>query len=199
MTYTTHFYDTIAHGCRTSSAVVVPLVLAAHRATSVVDVGCGQGWWGAEFAKYGCDVTGVDGGYVPDRALGRFVELDLMQPFPDLGHFDLAVCLEVAEHLPEARAAGFVADLCALADVVLFSAAIPHQTGAGHINLQWPSYWAAHFAAQGYGFDGSIRELIWTDPLVEPWYRQNLHLAVKGSPVVTLDLVHPVIHEWGRG
>jgi SAM-dependent methyltransferase len=200
--YTPTFYDQIADGCRRSAAVVVPLVLDRLRdilvVPTVVDVGCGQGWWGAELATHGCDVVGLDGGYVDDRQV-PFIEADLAEPLPSIGTFDLAVCLEVAEHLPKARAAGFVADLCVLAPVVLFSAAVPHQSGAGHINLQWPSWWAALFAEHGYVCDPSLRWAIWDDDNVEPWYRQNLMVVSRdAAPVGPLDVVHPVIHEWGR-
>lgn len=199
MSYDPAFYDTIASGCRSSAEVVVPLILDAYPAESVIDVGCGQGWWGAEFGNYGCSLAGIDGEWVRPLRILDFVEHDLTQPLPDMDRFDLAVCLEVAEHLPESRAAGFVADLCRLAPVVMFSAATPHQTGAGHINCQWPSWWAQHFAEHGYGVDGSIRWQIWTDERVEPWYRQNLLIASQGAvPNEPLDVIHPVIHGWGR-
>lgn len=196
------FYDTIRAGCKSSADVVVPLVLKRlGTINTVVDVGCGEGWWAAAFAhRGGCDVLGVDGAYVQSSPLGeRFIARDLTQPL-NLAprRFDLAVSLEVAEHLPESRAAGFVADLCALAPVVLFSAAIPHQSGAGHINCQWPTYWADLFYRHGYDFDGSIRFDIWDDERIEPWYRQNLHIATTGCRSTTLDLVHPTIHGWGR-
>lgn len=198
-TYDQGFYATIAAGCRSSAEIVVPLILAEVGASSVIDVGCGQGWWGAEFAAYGCEVTGVDGDYVPDQQIPNIVAHDLGTPLPDLGSFDLAVCLEVAEHLPPERAASFVADLCRLADVVVFSAAAPHQTGAGHVNCQWPSYWAELFGRHGYQVDGSLRWSIWTDDQVEPWYRQNLLVASPDAiPSEPLDVIHPVIHRWGR-
>lgn len=198
--YDPGFYATIAAGCRSSAEIVVPLILAEVSASSVLDVGCGQGWWGAEFAAYGCEVTGVDGDYVPDQQIPNIVAHDLSTPLPDLGRFDLAVCLEVAEHLPSDRAAGFVADLCELAQVVVFSAAAPQQTGAGHVNCQWPSYWAELFAQHRYQVDGSLRWSIWTDVRVEPWYRQNLLIAQRGivAPPEPLDVIHPVIHGWGR-
>lgn len=197
--YTAAFYDAIAHGARTSAAVLVPLILSRHPASTVVDIGCGQGWWGAEFERAACMVTGVDGVHVPDRQLDTYVEHDLIDPLPDLGRFDLAVCLEVAEHLPEERAASLVAELCALAPAVVFSAATPHQPGAGHINCQWPSWWAQLFAEHGYKVDGSLRWKVWNDDLVEPWYRQNLLLASpKARRTEPLDVIHPVIHGWGR-
>lgn len=196
MTYTGSFYDVIAPGCRESAAVLVPLILDRHPASTVIDVGCGQGWWGAEFAAHGCEVVGIDGGYVPDRQIPSFVEHDLLAPLPEMGTFDLAVCLEVAEHLAPARAAGFVADLCALAPVVVFSAAIPGQPGAGHVNCRWPSWWADLFAVHGRFLDDSLRDLIWDDDRIEPWYRQNLLIATEEPCDPPRDLTHPVIAGW---
>ena len=43
--------------------------------------------------------------------------------------YDLAICVEYAEHLPEARAASFIGDLTKLAPAIAFSAAIPGQGG----------------------------------------------------------------------
>lgn len=54
--------------------------------------------------------------------------------------FDLAVTVEVAEHLPSSRAQSFVADLVHLASAIAFSAAIPGLGGTKHINEQWPDY-----------------------------------------------------------
>lgn len=198
--YTPSFYDIIADGSRASAAIIAPLVVRDVAPRTVIDVGCGQGWWGAEFARLGADVVGIDGAYVQDRALPHFVEHDLREPLPDVPRADLVVCLEVAEHLPERRAASFIADLCRLGDHVLFSAAIPHQTGAGHIHLRWSSYWAALFLEHGYGCDTSLRWEVWDDARVEPWYRQNIMLASIGyrEHAGPLDVVHPIIHEWGR-
>jgi SAM-dependent methyltransferase len=193
--YDPGFYDIIAPGSQASAGVVVPLVLADHPAQRVVDVGCGQGWWGAEFAAHGCEVLGVDGDWVPSPA----VELhrhDLAESLPSLGTFDLAVCLEVAEHLPEARAEALVEWLCDLAPVVLFSAAIPGQPGAGHVNCQWPSWWHELFARHGRFLADPYREKIWDDERVEPWYRQNLLVATAEQCPGPADLVHPIIRGW---
>lgn len=65
-------------------------------------------------------------------------------------NFDLAVSLQVAEHLPPSSAKGFIDSLAKLAPVVLFSAAIPLQAGAEHLNEQWPEYWAALFKTHDY-------------------------------------------------
>jgi SAM-dependent methyltransferase len=200
MSYTESFYDTISAGSIASAAVLAPIVYEMVNPSTVVDVGCGQGHWGAEFAELGATVHGIDGDYVTNPRI-PFTAHNLEEPLPDVGTFDLAVCLEVAEHLTEQRAASFIAELCALAPTVLFSAAIPHQSGAGHINLQWQSWWATLFTSNGYKVSGSLRWQIWDDPRVEPWYQQNVLLASKTVRVRhtgPMDVVHPVIHEWAR-
>lgn len=203
--YTSDFYETIAAGCRSSAEVLAPLVLRDYdpmQRPTIIDVGCGQGWWGKAFQDLGCDVIGVDGSYVPDAQIA-FIEHDLTEPIDridGLGRFDLVVCLEVAEHLDPELGPFFIDQLTSLGDTVLFSAAVPHQTGAGHVNLRWQSYWANLFSDRGYGVDVTLRTEVWNDDRIEPWYRQNLLLASKhitsiGGPV---DVIHPIIHEWGR-
>lgn len=207
-TYDPQFYNVIRGGAQSSAAAVAPLVFGLVRPASVIDVGCGEGWWAQAFAELGADVIGLDGAYVETSPLGdRFVPHDLAEELPELGPFDLAVCLEVAEHLPAERAAGLVADLVRLAPVVLFSAAIPGQGGTGHVNEQWPRYWTDLFEAQGYAVSGALRWQIWDDDRVENWYRQNLLVAVGPSARSRLDelisspmaypwpVVHPVLYQ----
>lgn len=209
------FYDQIRPGVQASAAVVVPLLLDQFGPTvsRVVDVGCGEGWWAHEFAAHACEVIGVDGAYVAGSPLGdRFLPHDLREPLPShlAGRFDLALCLEVAEHLPAARAGGLVDDLCALAPLVLFSAAIPGQGGVGHIHERWPDYWVGLFDQRGFEVSGALRWQVWDDARVEPWYRQNLLLA--GNPEAAAahpglfrtpqaqpwPVVHPTIYGWRR-
>lgn len=203
--YGTEFYDTIRAGCQASAEVVVPLVLEHLSPQRVADVGCGEGLWGAAFAAAGCNVIGFEGDYV--EAVIPAVVADLEQPGSFSGErFDLAVCLEVAEHLSPGRADSLIEDLCAVAPVVLFSAAVPGQPGNGHVNCQWPSYWTALFKAQGFRVTDALRWQVWDDDRVEPWYRQNLLLATsKPSALPDLfpaapvrDVVHPVIWGWLR-
>ena len=64
---------------------------------------------------------------------------DLAQPLQIDRRFDLALSLEVAEHLPPECGSEFVQTLTDLSSVILFSAAIPFQGGTDHLNEQWPS------------------------------------------------------------
>ena len=162
------------------------MVLDLVGARSVVDVGCGVGSWLSVFRELGVeDILGLDGAYVPRPALqipvDKFQPVDLGRPFSLDRTFDLAVSLEVAEHLEAESAQGFVASLTVLAPVVLFSAAIPFQTGEGHINEQWPAYWAALFREQGYVPVDCLRRKVWSHQDVEWWYAQNMVMYVRGD------------------
>src|SRR5262249_24512785 len=146
-----------------SANALVPRVLDVHPARSVIDVGCGIGSWVKAFADRGVDAVGIDGDHVPREQLvvggGRFIARDLNSAFDPAGlcrdfgraeRFDLAISLEVAEHLAPQRSDALVGELCGLADVVLFAAAIPFQGGAGHVNERWQSWWARKFSENGY-------------------------------------------------
>lgn len=212
--YSSRFYDEIRSGAQASAAVVVPRLFELVQPARVIDVGCGEGHWLLEFAELGAEVIGLDGSYVTSSPLGdRFLPHDLGQPLPEhlAGRFDLAISLEVAEHLPPERAAGFVRDLCQLAPVVAFSAAIPGQGGTGHVNEQWPSYWWDLFEAEGFAVSGALRFELWNDDRVENWYRQNLLIAAAPgelapelvellrSPLAPpWPIVHPVLYNARR-
>jgi SAM-dependent methyltransferase len=150
----------------------------------VLDIGCGVGTWLRAAKDLGAEkVVGVDGDYVDRAALeidpGEFVAHDLTQPLTGKGRFDLAISMEVGEHLPGASAAVLVATLVAHADVVLFSAAIPHQGGTDHINEQWPDYWANLFAGHGYRLVDWTRQRLWNNEAIAYYYRQNGFLYVR--------------------
>jgi SAM-dependent methyltransferase len=87
-------------GARTALAVLLSMI----RPGSMLDVGCGTGVWLLAASELGVsDFVGIDGVDIPERELHipshHFVQRNLEFGF-DLGRrFDLALCLEVAEHL----------------------------------------------------------------------------------------------------
>jgi SAM-dependent methyltransferase len=202
-TYDAAFYAAQAEGSLRSAHRVAPIVWrAAKQPQSIIDVGCGVGTWLAAFRALGAQrIVGLDGAYVDRRQLQidstDFREVDLNQPVSLSEKFDLAMSLEVAEHLLPERSESFVSDLVRLAPVVLFSAAIPDQAGADHINERWQDEWAALFAEQGYRAVDVVRTEIWNDPGVQPWYAQNALLYVSDEVDIAADsdlplrVVHP--------
>ena len=179
--YSRAFYDDLANTALPSARRIVPLVLELARPASVVDVGCGNGSWLKAFGEAGVPtLLGLDGDWVGLDQLviprENFRRWSLERELPADARFDLAVSLEVAEHLPAAAADRFVAGLVRLAPVVLFSAAVPGQGGPHHVNEQWPAYWAERFAAQGAACLDLLRWRLWHDPAVTWWYKQNILL-----------------------
>lgn len=201
------YYESLRQGGRRSAETVLKRVFNLIGPNSIVDFGCGDGTWLAAASRLGAkDVQGVDGTWVPTEALqipkSRFLAVDLASPI-NLGRcFDLAICLEVAEHLPSAAAPVLIRTLTSHAPVVLFSAAIPLQGGEDHMNEAWPSNWRNLFEAQDFACLDVLRSAIWDDPEVELWYRQNLflfasHAHISDHPDLAaagpapLDVVHP--------
>lgn len=184
--YTPEFYAAVEPDARASAEVFVGHLASIWTPQSVIDVGCGRGVWLAEWAKHGVkDLWGIDGYWVkPEDMLDAridFTQVDLTRPLPkslDYSKFDLAMSLEVAEHLPESAADTFVDTLCKLSDAVLFSAAFIGQAGEHHVNCQLHSYWAAKFAERGYKCYDLFRPRFWADKRVAPWYRANTFLYV---------------------
>ena len=179
--YDHSFHDYTAKLNWLSAGRVVSLILSMTQVRSVLDVGCSVGHWLNRWREAGVeDHLGLDGDYVERTALvidkQRFIPTDLSAPFSLGRRFDFVTCLEVAEHLPETRAAGLVKDLTDHGDLVLFSAAPPGQGGENHINEQPYTYWRDLFAARGYVLIDCVRPLAAWFSDVAPWYRQNTFL-----------------------
>lgn len=177
--YDTAFFSGHHAGSLGSARAVVPMLRELVAFSSVIDLGCGTGTWLSAFAESGTtDYLGLDGSWVDQAALAipreRFRVADLAAPPPLERRFDLALSVEVAEHLPEASADAFVRTLASLAPVVAFSAAIPGQGGTHHVNEQWPDYWASRFLSRGYLCIDCLRTQLWARPDVQWWYSQNL-------------------------
>jgi SAM-dependent methyltransferase len=171
---------------RRSAETILPFVLQVVQPRSVVDVGCGLGSWLAVAHDLGVErILGIDGPYVDREALeipsDRFFAHDLSSHLSIDESFDLALSLEVAEHLPSTNASQFVAGLVQLAPAVLFSAAVPFQGGTGHQNEQWPAYWARLFRQHDYVALDFIRQRFWSDEGTRYFYAQNTVLYVVGT------------------
>ena len=186
--YNRKFYDYVNSGSIRSAERMLPYLTERMNIHSVLDVGCGQGAWLSVWRNLGVtEIHGIDGDYVERSRLlideDAFTASDLEQPF-DLGRqFDVVQSLEVAEHLSESSASGFVGSLVRHGDIVLFSAAAKGDGGEHHINEQDYDYWRNHFSQHGYVALDYLRPLIIKDRDIEPWYRYNTFLYVKAETV----------------
>lgn len=182
--YTSGFYNTYSSGSKNSAKVIIPLLLKICPIKSVIDIGCGIGTWLYSCQELGImEILGVDGNYIDlDQLLiskDNFYPHDLNTSLHLQRKYDLAISLEVAEHLLPENSKAFIKSLTSLSDIILFSAAIPYQGGENHINCQWPEYWANLFKEENYVVIDFIRRKVWNNPLVDHWYAQNILLFVR--------------------
>lgn len=192
--YTDAFFEEIEEGSLRSARIIVPIIMDLVNPKSVIDVGCGCGAWLKAFEENGVrDIRGLDGHWVDESRLlidrNHFRSVDLEQSFELEGKYDLAICLEVAEHLPMSASRLLVARLTAAAPLVLFSAAVPGQDGTHHVNEQWPEYWKRLFSEHGFQRLDPIRRHVYHDSRVEWWYRQNVFLFASQYRVEELPLL----------
>ena len=174
--YTTEFFAYEAGYSAPSARVILPMVFAHFHPKTMIDVGCGAGEWVREARRLGVDAVGVDGPWSPDPDA---IKHDLERALPAsvmARRYDLAVCLETVEHLPASRSCGIVSELCALAPVVLFSAAVPGQCGEGHVNEQPDEYWAWRFAQCGRTAEPWITRALGDHSFLPSPYRNNTRI-----------------------
>lgn len=181
--YTDDFYTASQDLSRASASKYASLLYEHYQPNSVVDVGCGRGAWLSAFEEVGAsNLVGIDGDWnqqsniINDRI--QYYAQDLNQIIRLDQKFDLAISVEVAEHLLPESGFGFVESLTGLADVVVFGAAFVKQGGVGHINEIRHSEWADFFSSWGFEPFDIFRSRVWEDDTVAWWYQQNTFLYV---------------------
>ncbi len=212
--YNEEFYSKRRNLVKPSAEAIIGHVFNLCNIESIVDFGCGTGTWIHTAQSLGAKhMLGIEADWLKEEYLdepGLEVHRhDLTDSIYIDRKFDLAISLEVGEHLPEERARSFVEDICRTSTKVLFGAAIPEQGGTGHINEQWQSYWANLFLELDYRAFDVIRPKIWSDPEIPFWYKQNTILYLHKDELENkaqflfspqevkpkdLDIVHPDLY-----
>ena len=149
---------------------------------SAIDVGCGNGFLLERFHDAGKRIAGVD--ISPDVPVLLGKRLNGAVRVADfgaaVGTFDLACCVEVAEHIAPERSLSLVETLTRVArSWIYFSAAPEGQAGRGHINCRPHRDWVGWFEVRGWQLDGPsterLREHLERLELA-PWLRGNSFL-----------------------
>ena len=172
-----------------AAALAAPGFASAVRATfpdvrTAADVGCGTGHFVDALRKAGIAAAGYEysqhGRRIARERLGVDIHpLDLTDPslqviFPA----DLALSIEVAEHVAPPLGETLIDLLVHTAPIVVFTAATPGQGGNGHVNEQPPEYWHERFARRGYAHDADVslqlKERCLTLVVGSPWIAKNL-------------------------
>lgn len=146
-----HWRDGLRPFDEPNQLILCALFATMGKPASLLDVGCGTGAVVRTARALGTEAVGVD--QLVDESYGDgFIRHDLRQPL-DLGRiFGMVTCIEVAEHLELDTTDALLDTLVrhvAPRGVLVFTAALPGQSGYGHVNCQFPEWWAHRLYARG--------------------------------------------------
>jgi len=164
-----------------SEANQIGEVLGSHfEPKSVIDFGCAIGAHLEPFNESGITVQGIEGN---EKAIeqavipkGLITKHDLREPYEPSKKYDLAISIEVAEHIPSEFDDIYVNTICNSAKRVVITAAPPGQGGTHHINEQPKEYWVKKFDSQGFSLDQKTTEQLANKFEVSnsTWVEENL-------------------------
>ena len=183
--YHARYFETSVspRAARSAPEIASGIIDTCQDVSAVVDVGCGAGDLLAEFQRRGLYTTGLERSSAAIELCRKkglvVIPWDLETPHYGMVHkHDVAICMEVAEHVSEAAADRLVYLLSQLAEQIIFTAAHPGQGGNGHVNEQEQAYWIAKFAYRHRVYDSYLSRKLsqtWSKSgKVVSWYWQNL-------------------------
>jgi trans-aconitate methyltransferase len=154
--YTDYYYEELKESHQEDYERFIDIIVDRFAPDSLVDFGCGPAKMLEESYKRGIQVLGLDinkaGFDETDLSDKMFKQADLTQ-YVQAGTFDIALCIEVLEHIPESSSDYIVDSLCDASPVVIVTAAPPDQGGTHHFNEQPKTYWENKFSERNYRRD----------------------------------------------
>jgi SAM-dependent methyltransferase len=181
-TYDSKYYEFIEFTSTWSREAMAESIARDLAPRHAIDLGCGTGALLEALRARAVQVTGLE---YSDVAIQRCCERPLKVRKFGIGRNrlprrlrgrDLAISLEVAEHLPARLADRFVKLLTTAGDTVVMSAATPGQGGTNHFNEQPHDYWIEKMARRGFDMDHDL-SLRWRaewQGKTADWYHANV-------------------------
>jgi SAM-dependent methyltransferase len=171
-------YDKLA---RESAPGFAARIVATFGPLRYLDVGAGTGRLAEALRELGSSADACEysrWGRMLAARRGLQVErfdLSKAQPGPSSASYDIAVCLEVAEHV-SADVGDRLVEYLATFPVIVFTAAPPGQRGVGHINEQPQSYWDTRFKTFGRRRQHQLERRVVSaqGPVPGTWLLENL-------------------------
>lgn len=153
--YTEEYFKQIIEEEEGQADRLASYLISTYQPKSVVDFGCANGLYLEPFYNTGnIHVLGLDysAEAVKMAKIPNIVLTDLRQPYNTVSKFDLALCIEVLEHIEEEYADIVVENIINSSDIVIISPATIGQGGVGHVNLQYKKYWKEKFEKEGFQY-----------------------------------------------
>lgn len=184
-------YTELDHGW--SAELFGQIIWLLYRPARVVEFGCGIGATCTELYRHGVDVLPVDVSedcrpFIArrsDEVARRLVVADLSRPMDNQPTgYDMAVSVEVLEHLPESGAQNAVDTIAASAPLAIVTACPPTGRNPLHPNEQPFPYWIEKFNRAGMTLDEVDTKALQATMRGLSMFRQGLPAAAGQRQVV---------------
>jgi len=193
--YSKQFYISVGARALISSEIVFSEMKRWYLPASIIDFGAGPGVWSSVAAQAfpNARVLALDYDQAtifqdvfqtskPENLSTLVLDFET-ESLDNLQEVDLAICLEVLEHLKSNTANKVFSEMCNKSQVILFSAAVPGQGGTGHINEKPKEYWIEEFRRKDFLIFDIFRNLL-DKPEVPSYYKNNIYLAVRRGLII---------------
>jgi SAM-dependent methyltransferase len=202
--YSQNFYLSVDDRASATATEVFKVLSVYLRTESILDVGCGSGAWLEAGLKSGIKrATGVDLGSsikvvennpnlkpnIANHTLKLIVRDFVEDSTAGFIKSDLAMSLEVVEHLPEHVGRNLIQRLTESADFIVFSGAQPGQGGTYHINEQPLRYWVEEFKKYGFDVYDPFRSVLQNQSHHPRFYALNTLLFINQNAIESSKLV----------
>ena len=202
--YIKNFYNNnLKHNLKNnqySACKYLKVVKKVIKINSIIDFGSGTGAWLLAAKSLGINkLIGIEKHYEIDIEDAKILKQNVF----DKVNFsaDIAVSVEVGEHILPEKSSIFIDNITSSSDIVIFGAATTHQSGDGHINCREVVFWEKLFNKRDFELIDFFRQKFWNSPRINKAYVQNTFLYIKrGSKffsmfknIPLLDIPHPAI------
>jgi cyclopropane fatty-acyl-phospholipid synthase-like methyltransferase len=174
------------HGVDESIAKAIKIFLQTEIARlwktpiSVVDIGCGNGYYTQVLNSDGVTCLGFDGNPYTEFISNRFCSVADFSVKQELGLYDWVLSLEVGEHIPEEYEDIFIDNLHRHNRYgMIISWSIPEYGGDGHFNPKPNSYIIDKITKLGYTLDKTYTDIIRNKANNCYWFRETLFVFRK--------------------
>lgn len=182
--YDNEFYNEQSSWSYNSAKIVMPIIIELFSPKSMADVWCWIWTWLKAWKELWIEkIKWFDWEYALNNELkidkSEFTPIDLQTKLIADSKYDIAISLEVWEHIYDKHINTYVENLCTLSDIIIFWWAIPWQWWINHVSENWPTFWKMKFEEKWYVMLDIIRQKILNNTNIEYWYRQNMFVFIK--------------------
>jgi len=198
--YNDAFYESVNTRASLAAYETARIISFLCEPKTMIDIGSGLCGWSKEFLDRFPSIENVvaldykkHAGEPLDSLLRNPNFNFVIQDFEKISELpviccDLAICVEVLEHISETAAQKIMDEFKAKCTLVVFSAAISGQGGTHHINEQNFSYWKSNMLSRGFYPLDVLRPQFNMNQEIPSYYKNNVVLWVNSELAQFSDL-----------